>query len=150
MKGFTIIEVVIVIVILAVLTAMAITSFSGFRQNQLLNSDVNKAISVINEARSKTLSSQDFSQYGVHFEASQIVVFKGATYVASSPDNATSTLSSFIEISGISLNGGGSDVVFQKLTGKTDNYGTITFRVKANTGKTKMISIKSTGITDVQ
>lgn len=150
MKGFTIIEVAIVIVILAVLTAMAITSFSGFRQNQLLNSDVNKAVSVINEARSKTLSSQDFSQYGAHFEASKIVLFKGTTYAASSPNNASSTLSSFIEISGTSLNGGGSDVVFQKLTGKTDNYGTVTFRVKANASKTKTINIKSTGITDVQ
>lgn len=150
MKGFTLIEVVMVVVIIVILTVLTVTSFSGFRQNQLLNSDVNKAISVINEARSKTLSSQDFSQYGAHFEASQIVVFKGAAYTASSPDNATATLSSFIEISGTSLNGGGSDVVFQKLTGKTDNYGTIIFRVKANTGKTKTIDIKSTGITDVQ
>ncbi|MFA4890139.1 MAG: prepilin-type N-terminal cleavage/methylation domain-containing protein [Candidatus Paceibacterota bacterium] len=150
MKGFTVIEIAIVVVILAVLTAMAITSFSGFRQNQLLNSDVNKAVSIINEARSKTLSSQDFSQYGVHFETTKLALFKGATYVASSPDNASSTLSSFIEISEISLAGEGSDVIFQKLTGKTDQSGAITFRVKADTSKTKTINISSTGITNVQ
>jgi len=148
MKGFTIIEIIIVVVILAVLAAMAVTSFSGFRQNQILNSDTNKIVSIINEARSKTLSSQDFSQYGVRFEAPRIILFKGTAYAISSPYNATTTLSTILEISGISLNGGGSEVVFQKLTGKTDNYGEVTFRVKADTSKTKTINIKSTGITE--
>ena len=148
MKGFTVIEIAIVIVILAVLAAMAVVSFSGFRQNQILNSDANKVVSIINEARSKTLSSQNFSQYGVHFEAAKIVLFKGVSYSVSGSDNATTTLSNILEISGISLAGGGSDVVFQKITGKTDNYGAITIRVKTNTSKTKTINIRSTGITE--
>ena len=148
MKGFTVIEIIIVIVILAVLTAMALTSFSGFRQNQTLNSDTSKIVSVINEARSKTLSSQYFSQYGARVESSKVILFKGATY--SGGGISTTTISTALEISGISLAGGGSDVVFQKITGKTDNYGAITIRVKTNTSKTKTINISSTGITNVQ
>jgi Tfp pilus assembly protein FimT len=148
MKGFTVIEIIIVVVISIALVAMATVSFSNFRQNQLLNSDVNKAVSVINEARSKTLSSQDFSQYGARLESSRIILFKGATYPGGGI--STSTFSSFIEISNISLNSGGNDAIFQKLTGKTDNYGTVTFRVKADASKTKTINIKSTGIIDAQ
>jgi prepilin-type N-terminal cleavage/methylation domain-containing protein len=148
MKGFTLIEIIIVVVILAVLTAMALTSFSSFRQNQTLNSDTNKIVSVINEARSKTLSSQDFSQYGVHMESSRVILFKGAVYP--SGGISTTTLSAILEISGISLNGGGSDIVFQKITGKTDQYGTLIIRVKADASKTKTINISSTGITNAQ
>lgn len=146
MKGFTLIEIIIVVVILAILTALALVSFSGFRQNQILNTEVNKVISVINEARSKTLSSQDFSQYGAHFESSAVILFKGLAYPGGGI--STTTLPSSMEISGTSLNGGGSDVVFQKLTGKTDNYGAVTFRVKADTNKIKIINIKQTGITE--
>ena len=60
------------------------------------------------------------------------------------------SLSSLVEISNISLNGGGAGIVFQKLTGKTSSYGSLRVRLKSDNNKYKIISVKSTGIANIQ
>jgi len=148
--GFTIIEIIVAVAILMVISVFTLVALNTFRENQSLKNSVNETIALINQARSKTLSSQDFSQYGIHFESSRIVLFKGTIFSEPNPDNVVLTLASSIEISSISLDGGGVDLVFQKLTGKTDQFGSIIFRVKNDISKTKTIDIKNTGIVDVQ
>jgi len=146
MKGFTIFEIIISLSIFLILAVIVVSSFSSFRNNQELTNAVQKTINLLNLARSKTLSSEGSSQYGVHFESSRIVLFKGASFSESSPDNNVAVFSSLIEISAINFNGEGNNLVFQRLTGKTDNYGTITLRIKSDISKTKIIDIKNTGI----
>ncbi len=150
MKGVTIIEIIIAVAILAVITAFTLIALNTFRENQSLKNVVNETVSLINQARSKTLSSQDFSQFGVHFESSRAVLFKGTIFSEPNADNIVLTLPSSIEISSISLNGGGANLIFQKLTGKTGEFGAIVFRVKNDIAKTKTIDIKNTGIIDSQ
>ena len=149
MKGFTILEIIISLSIFLILAVIVVSSFSSFRNNQELTNAVQKTINLLNLARSKTLSSEGSSQYGVHFESSRIVLFKGASFSESSPDNNAEAFSSLIEISAINLNGGDNNLVFQRLTGKTGNYGTVTLRIKSDVGKTKIIDIKNTGIVNV-
>lgn len=149
MKGFTLLEIIIVLAILAIAITIVGFSFSSLRSSQELNNSVEEAVSLLNTARSKTISSEAASQYGVHFETSRMVLFKGGVFSDSDPNNQVFTLSALIEISSISLRNGSVDAVFDRLTGKTDDYGVITFRVKANFGKTKIIEIKSTGIINV-
>lgn len=148
MKGFTLIEIVITFAIIAVISVGVVSSFSKLKESQSLENTFNESIALINEARSKTLSSENALQYGVHFEESKTVLFSGAVYDANSPSNITSIISSLIEISSIALNGGGSEIIFQRLTGKTDKFGSITIRVKTNPSKTKTINVKSSGIID--
>lgn len=150
MKGLTFIEIVIATAIILVITTFTLVTLNTFRENQSLKNAVNETVSLINQARSKTLSSQDFSQFGVHFESSRAVLFKGITFSEPNADNIVFSLPASIEISGISLNGGGANVIFQKLTGKTDQSGTIIFRVKNDITKTKTINIINTGIIDIQ
>jgi len=149
MKGFTILEIIISLTIFLILAIIVVSSFSSFRNNQELTNAVQETINLLNLARSKTLSSEGSSQYGVHFESSRIVLFKGVSFSESNPDNNVAVFSSLIEISAINLNGGGNNLVFQRLTGKTDNYGTITLRIKSDVSKTKIIDIKNTGIVNV-
>ncbi len=111
---------------------------------------VNQVLSVINEARVKTVSSEDYSRFGVHLEAGRIVLFKGDTFTEPSSSNIETALSPVVEISDVSLNGGWANVVFQKLTGKTANYGSLRVRLKADNNKYKNISVKSTGIANIQ
>lgn len=150
MKGLTFIEIVIATAIILVITTFTLVTLNTFRENQSLKNAVNETVSLINQARSKTLSSQDFSQFGVHFESSRAVLFKGITFSEPNADNIVFSLPASIEISGISLNGGGVDLVFQKLTGKTNEFGTIVFRVKNDISKIKTIDIINTGIIDIQ
>lgn len=142
-------EIIISLTIFLILAIIVVSSFSSFRNNQELTNAVQETINLLNLARSKTLSSEGSSQYGVHFESSRIVLFKGVSFSESNPDNNVAVFSSLIEISAINLNGGGNNLVFQRLTGKTDNYGTITLRIKSDVSKTKIIDIKNTGIVNV-
>ncbi len=149
-KGFTFIEIIVAVAILMIITIVAITSLNTFRENQSLNNAVNETVSLINQARSTTLSSQDFSQHGIHFESARAVLFKGVAFSEPNVDNVVFATPSSVEISSIFLNGGGVDMIFQKLTGKTDQFGSIIFRVKNDISKTKTIYIKNTGIINVQ
>ncbi|MEK7575817.1 MAG: hypothetical protein AAB491_01890 [Patescibacteria group bacterium] len=148
MKGISIIEIIIILAVISIVLGIVVINLTSFREEQALNSTINESISYINEARSKTLSSKDFSQYGIHFEQTKITLFKGVNYNSSDSNNIDYIFSSLLEISSISLNGGGNEVIFQKITGKTDQFGTVTYRVKNNPSKSKIITIKSTGIID--
>ena len=149
-KGFSLIEMVVVVAIGAVLVAVVVFSFSSFRNNKIIDVSADQILSVINEARVKTVSSEDYSRFGVRLEANRAVFFKGDTFTEPNPSNIQTTLSSLVEISDISLSGGGADIVFQKLTGKTSNYGSLRVRLRSDNNKYKTISVKSTGIANIQ
>ncbi len=149
-QGISVIEMIIIISIALILTLIGVGVFSKFRDTQTLNGTIEETVSLLSEARSKTLASADFSQYGIHFESNRAVLFKGEVFSESDPANKEIKFSPFIEAYSISLNGGGSDAVFQKLTGKTGQYGNIAFRAKKNPAETKTIIIESTGIINIQ
>ncbi len=150
MKGFTLIEILVTISIAAVLFAIIVSGFSGLRNNSDLQSAVEDSVSYLQETRANTLSSNNANVYGVHFESGKFVLFVGATYDPASATNKNRLLPSSVEINSISLNGGGNDVVFKRLTGETSSHGTVTFRLTSNTSVTKTINILSTGLSNVQ
>ena len=149
-SAFSLIESVIAMAIGAVLVAGIDVSFSSFRNSKIVDISAGRILSVINEARVKTVSSEDYSRFGVHFETSRVVFFKGDIFTEPNPANTETILSPLVEISNISLSGGGVDIVFQKLTGKTGNYGSLRVRLKSDNNKYKTISVKSTGIANIQ
>lgn len=148
MRGFTIIEIVIAVAVIAILSVIAFNSFSSFKNEQELANVIEEVVSDLRLARSKTIASENFSQYGVHFESQKVVIFTGTTYSAIDPNNIIYDVPARIEISSWNLAGGGADVIFQRLTGKTNQYGSITARVKTEPTKTKTVNIKQTGIID--
>jgi Tfp pilus assembly protein FimT len=149
MKGFSAVELLIIIAAILILTLIITGAFSKFRDTQALNGAVEEVVALINEARSKTLSSANFSQHGAHFETNRVVLFQGAIFSPSDSNNKELKFPDFVEIFSITLNGGGADMVFQKLTGKTSQYGTIILRAKKDTAKTKTITVESTGIISI-
>ena len=66
-KGFTIIEVIISIFIIAILVAISITSFFALRQNSDLKNSAQEVANVLRLAQSKTLASESSGRYGVYF-----------------------------------------------------------------------------------
>ncbi len=145
-KGFTLIEILVALGIIVLLCVIIIGSFSSFRKSQNFNNAIEDTISIFNSARAKTLSSENASQYGIHLDSSKATLFKGTVFSQTDPNNQIINLDSSIEIVNISINGGGSDVVFNRLKGDTSDHGSFVIRVKSDTSKSKTISIKSTGI----
>lgn len=146
MKGFTLIEILLALAIVALLAAVGINSFSNFNAQEALQIETDKIVSLLARARSQTLSAKDGRAYGVHFEERTAALFRGGSYHASDAGTVTQTLHSAVQISSIALSGGGSEVVFQKLTGATAQSGTVTLALVRNPGMTQVITIAATGI----
>lgn len=147
-KGSTLVETLVVVGIVMVIAGIVSLSFSSFRYGQALPNDVDDVTALLNEARSRTISGDAGAQYGVHFQSDRAVLFVGNTYVAGAVGNKTIIVNPMIIITSISLNGGGVDVVFNKLTGETSQYGTLV--EKYNDGSinppNKTITISKTGL----
>jgi type II secretory pathway pseudopilin PulG len=143
--GFTYLEILLVICILGIITVISITTLVSFNTNQALDKDTQTVVTVLEEARSKTLASTDASQYGVHIGSNDLTVFKGNTYISTDPNNRVINLNGITTISNITFSDGGSDIVFKRLTGETVQTGTITIATTRDT-KTRTVTIYKTGI----
>lgn len=147
--GFTLLEILMVVAIMGILVTIIITSFSTLNKAQALDKSARQGASILNQARMLTLSSKEDSVYGVHFESSEITLFKGGSYSSNDPDNIISPLNSIVSITNINLSGGGVDVIFGRLTGNTNTPGTVTFSLDSSTA-TKTISVSGTGLIEIE
>lgn len=144
--GFSVVEVLVVVAILGGLSYILINVFVSSQSESVLQTESERVLSVLNDARSLTLSSKNDDQYGVHFEVDRYFLYKGATYVMGAPDNEEVQLSPRISISDVDLQGGGPDLLYERLTGKTLDYGSVTLELKSDSSKNKIITILQTGI----
>ena len=145
-SGFTLLEILLVIGIFAVLAAAGVSPLLLFKKTSDLNGTLETGASFLLEARAKTLSSENESRYGVHFRHEATVLFKGAAFTEGALGNEVAPLPSSVEISNVSLQGGGNDVVWNRLTGEADAYGAVAFRLKSDTSKVRTLRIEKTGI----
>lgn len=145
-RGFTAIELLITLSVLALMSIMIFTSISSFRNSKALQIVSEDILSLIDEARGNTLSAKDGYAYGVHFESAKIVLFRGITYSSSDLNNKTVDIDNAVDAYNISLAGGGQDVLFQRLTGKTNQNGTVMIRLKSDNSKTRTIAVEVSGV----
>jgi prepilin-type N-terminal cleavage/methylation domain-containing protein len=143
--GFTLVEFLVVLAIITLITGIIASVFVSFRNQQALGKDVEMVIEVLRQARSQTLTSQNSSQYGVHFSSSGVTLFTGASYSAGNVTNQNYFLTSSDTIVTINLAGGGSNLVFQRLSGETSQNGSVVLTSLA-TSKTKTVTIYKTGL----
>jgi len=145
-RGFTFIELMAVLAIMMILVSMV------FQQGRLLNNTVelenaSKNTDLkIRTAKVRSIGALNDKNYGIHFENAKVVIFDGTgAYADGSVANETFILPENIEISNIALSGGGSDIIFERLTGNTSNYGSISLRSKKDLSKIKTIYINASG-----
>ncbi len=149
--GFTLVEIIVVVSIGAVLMAVALYSLSTLRNTTSLAKNVFQAKAFLEEARSLSISEKDDTNYGVQISSDRLVRFQGSTYSATSSQNITLLFdqnSSTIDT--ISLAGSSTQVVFKKITGGTDNYGSFRIKMIANQSSSSTVSITSTGVISSQ
>jgi len=144
-KWFTLLEVLVALSIVVVLFALSVGLNSAFRPKHNLDADVRSIISVFDLARSNTLASKDSLSFGVHVESDQVIMFEGDTYNPVAPENEIFELDRKDEIYDISLEGDVTDVVFNRITGTVDQFGTLSFCVRRDPSETRVIYISSAG-----
>ena len=144
------IELLIVIAIVGVIAAIGTGAFSRFTAQAALDGTAQQALSVFEEVRARTLASENDQQFGVHIDESQIVLFIGDTYTSGSPTNEVTLFNSRVTASDISLTGGATNVVFERLTGKADVVGTVTFTLASDPTRIKVLRIGRTGVVEIE
>ena len=148
-KGFTFIELLLVLAILSLITTVVMNTFVDYRKNQSLQKDTETVTEVLERARIETISSQNAMQYGVHIANDKITLFTGPTYSSGDPLNRDFALAPTDTIVTISLTGGGSEVVFSRLSGETNQSGTVVLS-SPSISKTKTVTIYKTGLVESQ
>jgi Tfp pilus assembly protein FimT len=147
-SGVTIIEILLVIALGSLLIGLVILSLGKVNTAEALDKSADTIVSALSEARSMTLSSVADSRYGVHFDPDQVVLFRGAVYDPGASTNVPTALNARVTIQNIALSGGGSEVIFDKLTGKTSYNGSVEVALKGATTTYKTIIISATGLAE--
>ena len=144
LQGFTLVEVLIAIAVITILGGIGVVSFNASRNVRDLTTSAQNMISIIRVAQSKTLAGENDSSWGVHLQTNQITLFAGDTFAASTFTQAYA-LPPSIEITNIALTGGGSDIIFQRVTGQTNQNGTFALDVIASPSNLFSVTIDSSG-----
>jgi len=146
-KGLTLVEVLVVIGVMALIVGIVFGSFNSFRGTKSVSIDAETVVEILRQARNETLSSKNAGAYGVKFATSTMTIFLAPTYVAGTATNRDFTLSSPKTVLTLSLTGGGSTIVFNKLTGETSQNGTIAVSSSV-ASSTKTVTIYKTGLVE--
>ena len=149
-NGFTIIEVLVAISILAILSTVSVSNFYLLQKSFDLDTGVQEVMEILKLAQSRTLSSESNSQYGVYFDSAvspnKYTLFKGATFatriVASDQNYWLPKTTEFFNISF----GASPEVVFDRLSGTSAQSGSISLRLKADVNQNKIIYISNSGL----
>ena len=149
-SGFTLVELLTILGILIIITVTAVPAYRNFQKESDLTNSAEEIINILRVAQSKTLASEQDSQWGVYFSTTttpnQYTLFKGLDYDSrDTSSDQNYTLSSSVETNEIDLTGSDSEVVFNKLIGTTSNYGSISLRLITDVSKTKTIIVESSG-----
>jgi len=158
--GYTLIEVLIVIVIMASLIVLTLTALPDLAVRRSLNNATQSSISLLEEARSRTLSSREISSapgagstYGVYFNSAgsdkKLILFSGTRYTGF---NAVKTvkLGGTISVTAPDFTAGtwipnSFNVSFRRLTGEAQQSGDIVI-TETRSNEQQTISVLSSGL----
>lgn len=143
-KGFTAIEVMIVIAIIVVVTLITVPSLITFRKSQAIQNTTNSIVSLLQEARTKTLASYNNTFYSVYIDTNEATLFTGGTYSSMDAGNKVVNYETPVVLKSVTLTGGGSQVSFDRLKGTTSQDGTIVVEIVG--GESRTITVSSEGV----
>ena len=123
-EAFTLLEILVIIAILGMIFALAVTGFRNFASFQQYNQAVSDATFILNQTRSDARSAVSDESHGIKIGATSLTRFTGDTFSAVDPTNVTTdyNLVTFTT----DLTGGTDEIIFNKLTGLPSATGTIT------------------------
>ena len=143
--GFMLLQLMIGIVVIGIWSGIVALNLGSFLGRQAVDNGVGDITTLLDEARSRTLAREGGTQYGVHLEATKAVLFSGTTYSSTAPDNRTVILDRSTQITSIALSGGGSDVIFDPLSGDTDEDGSFVVGSVTTSAGAKTVTITHAG-----
>lgn len=138
-------ELIVSLAVIALVAFLAIRAISRFRGNSLLAATHAEIGQAFAEARNLTLASENDTVYGVHVDSYRIVRFVGSTYASTTSTNKAYVFDDRVRVATSSF-AGGSNVIFKRLTGATNNYGYVVIKLVNNNSRRATTTVLSSGI----
>ena len=138
-------QLMIGIVVIVVISSIVALNLTRNLSHQALTNTIGDVSALIEEARSRTLSGDHEQTYGVHLESTKAVLFSGTSYDPSALGNKTVKTSSGIVLDSITLAGGGSEILFDAVSGDTDEDGTFIVKKATTDEGEKMVTVTHAG-----
>jgi prepilin-type N-terminal cleavage/methylation domain-containing protein len=123
-KGFTFVEILVVLAVMAIIVAISMQSMVQYGQRQQYRQFAQEVTDGISEARAKTIAGIGDTTYGVYVSEDTIEFYSGATPTIGDPANTIITVPSYINATS-TLTGGIQFLTFTRLTGVPSAVGTI-------------------------
>jgi len=146
-KGFTFLEIMLVIAILSITVGFFVLYSNNSQIIADVNNQANIIVSHIRLVQSNADSGYANTASAIHLDTNSYTGFIGPIYNPLDSSNYTMDLPGVLSIQNVSLNGGGSDIVFVSPRGETANYGSFNLTA-ADINKSITINISQNGAID--
>lgn len=148
-KGISFVEMVISIAILAVITVMTIGGLNEYRKQQALEKSAALMSSVLERARSKTLTNENSTIHSVRINEERLILFPGV-FASTSSDNEYFSFDPLVELGSVNLTNGTNTISYRKISGQALATGTVQVRLRKEPAITKSITVYSSGLIETQ
>ncbi len=138
--GFTLVEVLLIMAIFGLIGGLSIPFYQSFQVTSQLDNTTEEIVQTIREAQIKSMSSEDLSDFGIHFGSQEYILFRGSTYAPADVYNETFEIATTMSVS----TGGNNDIIFSSVDGIPNVEASIL--VSSNNGKNHNITINGLGV----
>lgn len=142
-RGFTILEIMVVIAVIGILSVIGLVTFTSSRDTRQLTATAQNILGVLRSAQAKTLAGEGGTAWGVHLSDSRFVLFQGVDF-GSAVYTENYDIPAGLAIGNINLAGGATDIIFNRVDGGTNQYGIFSVEVK-NSSAVFSISVDKSG-----
>jgi type II secretory pathway pseudopilin PulG len=151
-RGFVLIELIVVFGMIAVLLGFFVINVFGSQRKATLTATIQTLMADVktqqNKAMTQTTTSGSVpSGYGIRFETSRYILFRGLTYNSADSTNSIIQLDPRVQISPISLPG--ESIVFETKSGELSGFSPSLQSISVNqldSGEVKVIQFNRYGI----
>ncbi len=150
-RAFTLIETLLFVVGFSILIVIAFPVLRLLLTANYLNIATTEIVQSLRQAQTSAINGAGDSRWGVFFDTSnnKFIFFKGDNFLnrIQSYDLATELPKSVV-FKNINLNGGGSEIVFEKISGQINQYGSLS--ISGLNHETKNIVINEYGSIEIE
>lgn len=143
-KGFTLIEILVVIGLVALVLGIGAVTNVSFYTRELRASEQTTFVAVLEKARSRAMNNIYGSKHGLHIKPESYVLFYKFPYNDAEPTNEAIPRNPNITITSTDTHLTDNEVIFNQLSGETEDVGI--FTMQDTSGKTKTVEIQENGL----
>ncbi len=149
-RGFTVIELMLVIGIIAILSVVSFVGLSGRKSKTELDGVSKQMVSLLREAQSRSVSQSSSTIWGVRFENSTATtpfyaLFSGDSYSTSTEAGHYALPSDMAYATGTLASGASVDITFAQISGAASATASITVYLVSQPDSSSTLTVSSAG-----